>query len=127
MLAGGDAGQEQLREEPEGSQLVSLAPESLQLVARLQGEERSPPYPPSFPAQEGLNCKVLAGGDAGQEQLGEEPEGSQVASLASESLQLVARLQGEEEESALPPSFPLIPLIPPTHWVMILLKYFKQC
>ena len=55
----------------------------------------------SFEGQ--FNCKVLAGGDAGQEQLREEPEGSQLASLAPESLQLVARLQGEKEESALLP------------------------
>ena len=31
--------------------------------------------------QEGLNCKVLAGGDAGQDQLREEPVGSQLTSL----------------------------------------------
>ena len=71
-------------------------------------QQPSRPIPQQCPAQEGLNCKVLAGGDAGQEQLREEPGGSQLAFLAPESLQLVARLQGEEEEeSALPPLFPL--------------------
>ena len=78
-------------------------------------QQPSRPIPQQPSVHKGLNCKVLAGGDAGQEQLREEPEGSQLASLAPESLQLVARLQGEEEESALPPSFPLIPLIPPPH------------
>ena len=66
-------------------------------------QQPSRPIPQQCPAQEGLNCKVLTGGDAGQEQLRKEPEGSQLASLAPDSLQLVARLQGEEEESALPP------------------------
>ena len=62
------------------------------------------PIPQQPSVHKGLNCKVLAGGDAGQEQLRKEPEGSQLASLAPESLQLVARLQGEEEEeSALRP------------------------
>ena len=67
-------------------------------------KQLSRPIPQQPSVHKGLNCKVLAGGDAGQEQLREEPEGSQLASLAPESLQLVARLQGEEEqESALPP------------------------
>ena len=83
MLPGGNAGQEQLREEPKGSQLASLAQESLQLVARLQGEEEEESalrpllFCPGRPYVQGV-----AGGDAGLEQLREEPEGSQLASLA---------------------------------------------
>ena len=72
----------------------------------------SRPIPQQCPAQEGLNCKVLAGGDAGQEQLREEPVGSQLTSLAPGSLQLVARLLGEEEYT-LPSLFCHILQIPP--------------
>ena len=88
---------------------------------------------PSRPIQqqpsvhEGLNCKVLAGGDAGQEQLREEPVGSQLTSLAPGSLQLVARLLGEEEESALPSLLSHFRLTPPPRLPRTLLKYFKQC
>ena len=49
VLAGGNAVQEQLREEPVGSQLTSLAPRSLQLVARMLGRRLSPPYLISSP------------------------------------------------------------------------------
>ena len=50
-----------------------------------------------------LTARCWLEGFAGQEQLREEPEGSQLASLVLESQQLVARLQGEEEESAILP------------------------
>ena len=56
---------------------------------------------------------MLAGGDAGQEQLREEPVGSQLTSLAPGSLQLVARLLWEEEESALPSLLSHFLLTPP--------------
>ena len=56
---------------------------------------------------------MLAGGDAGQEQLREEQVGSQLTSLAPGSLQLVARLLGEEEESALPSLLSNFLLTPP--------------
>ena len=95
----------------------------------IQKPSRPIPLQPSV--QEGFNCKVLAGGDAGQEQLREEPVGIQLNSLAPGSLQLVARLLGEEE-SILPSLFSHILLIPPTPppplpWTRTLSKHFKQC
>ena len=39
----------------------------------LVGQKPGRPVPQQSPAQEGINYKVLAGGDAGQEQLREEP------------------------------------------------------
>ena len=79
----------------------------------IQKPSRPIPLQPSV--QEGFNCKVLAGGDAGQEQLREEPVGIQLTSLAPGSLQLVARLLGEEEESALPSLLSHFLLTPPPH------------
>ena len=92
----------------------------------IQKPSRPIPLQPSV--QEGFNCKVLAGGDAGQEQLREEPVGIQLTSLAPGSLQLVARLLGEEEYT-LPSLFCHILLIPPPPlpWTRTLSKYFKQC
>ena len=75
-------------------------------------QKPSRPIPPQPSVQEGFNCKVLAGGDAGQEQLREEPVGIQLTSLAPGSLQLVAKLLGEE--STLPSLFCHILLIPPS-------------
>ena len=76
-------------------------------------QQPSRPIPQQPSVHTGLNCKVLAGGDAGLEQLREEPVGSQLTSLAPGSLQLVARLLGEEEESALPSHLYHVLLIPP--------------
>ena len=75
-------------------------------------QKPSRPITPQPSVHEGFNCKVLAGGDAGQEQFREKPVGSQLTSLAPGSLKLVARLLGEEE-STLPSLFCHILLIPP--------------